>query len=59
MQLSDGGRWLLSIVVAVIVVAGVHYWARRIGQKPDNRPPKKRDHTDGYPPKRRRPWHDQ
>jgi len=54
MNLSDGGPWLISVAVAVVVVTLVHYLARRIGQKRD-----KQDHDDGYPRKRRRPWHDQ
>ena len=52
MQLSDGGRWLLSIAVAVVVVALAHYSARHVGRKPD-----KQNHDEGYPRKRRRPWH--
>jgi hypothetical protein len=59
MLLSEAGRWVISVAIAVVVVALVHYLARRIGQKPDDKPPKKRDHADGYPPKKRRPWHDQ
>jgi hypothetical protein len=53
-MLSDVDRWLVSVAIAAMVVATVHYLARRIGQKRD-----KQDHDDGYPRKRRRPWHDQ
>ena len=32
MQLSDGGRWLLSVAVAVMAVALVRYLARHVGR---------------------------
>ena len=59
MQLSDLDRWLVSVAIAVVVVILVNFVARRIWQKPDGKPPKKRNHASGYPPKKRRPWHDQ